>query len=240
MAERQAGGAPIVSVPADGEEWGKVATCGDVRVRPTAMILQAILFYLFAAAAVAAGAMVVVARNPVHSVLFLILAFFNTAGLFVLIGAEFLAMILVIVYVGAVAVLFLFVVMMLDIDFADLRSGFVRYLPIGALIGLILLAELVLVSVSWAVTTSGAVAPAVLPPGGVALSNTRALGDILYTRYLFAFQGAGLILLVAMIGAIVLTLRRRSDVRRQSIGAQLARTRAQSVEVVKVPVGGGV
>jgi NADH-quinone oxidoreductase subunit J len=204
------------------------------------MILQAILFYLFAAAAVAAGAMVVVARNPVHSVLFLILAFFNTAGLFVLIGAEFLAMILIIVYVGAVAVLFLFVVMMLNIDFADLRSGFVRYLPIGALVGLVLLAELVLVSVSWAVTTSGAVAPAVLPPGGVALSNTRALGDILYTRYLFAFQGAGLILLVAMIGAIVLTLRRRADVRRQSIASQLGRTRAQSVEVVKVPVGGGV
>ena len=148
------------------------------------MILQAILFYLFAAAAVAAGTMVVAARNPVHSVLFLILAFFNAAGLFVLIGAEFLAMILVIVYVGAVAVLFLFVVMMLDIDFADLRSGFVRYL--------------------------------------------------------LAFQGAGLILLVAMIGAIVLTLRHRADVRRQSIAAQLARTRAQSVEVVKVPVGGGV
>jgi NADH-quinone oxidoreductase subunit J len=130
--------------------------------------------------------------------------------------------------------------MMLNIDFADLRSGFVRYLPIGALVGLVLLEELVLVSVSWGVTTSGAVAPAVLPPGGVALNNTRALGDVLYTRYLFAFQGAGLILLVAMIGAIVLTLRRRTDVRRQSIASQLARTRAQSVEVVKVPVGGGV
>src|SRR5271170_3963785 len=215
MAETEAGSAPIVSLSAlgDGEGWSKVGACRDVPVGPTAMILQAILFYLFAAAAVAAGAMVVVARNPVHSVLFLILAFFNTAGLFVLIGAEFLAMILVIVYVGAVAVLFLFVVMMLEIDFVDLRSGFVRYLPIGALVGLILLAELVLVSVSWAV------------------------GDILYTRYLFAFQGAGLILLVAMIGAIVLTLRRRADVRRQSIAAQLARTRAQSVEVVRVPVG---
>jgi NADH-quinone oxidoreductase subunit J len=203
------------------------------------MILQAILFYLFAAA-VGAGVMVVAARNPVHSVLFLILAFFNTAGLFILIGAEFLAMILVIVYVGAVAVLFLFVVMMLGIDFVELRSGFVRYLPIGGLVGLVLLAELILVSVSWAVTPAGTVAGAAAPAGAAALSNTRALGDILYTRYVFAFQAAGLILLVAMIGAIMLTLRHRTDVRRQSIAAQLARTRAQSVEVVKVPVGEGV
>jgi NADH-quinone oxidoreductase subunit J len=204
------------------------------------MILQAILFYIFAAAAVAAGAMVVAARNPVHSVLFLIVAFFNTAGLFVLIGAEFLAMILVIVYVGAVAVLFLFVVMMLNIDFEQLRSGFVRYLPIGAAVGLVLLAELVFVIFSWVIIPAGAGPGAALPAGGVTLSNTRALGDVLYTRYLFAFQGAGLILLVAMIGAIVLTLRHRPDVRRQSVAAQLARTRAQSVEVVKVPVGGGV
>jgi NADH-quinone oxidoreductase subunit J len=204
------------------------------------MILQAVLFYLFAAAAVGAGMMVVAARNPVHSVLFLILAFFNAAGLFVLIGAEFLAMILVIVYVGAVAVLFLFVVMMLDIDFVQLRSGFVRYLPIGALVGLVLLAELILVSVSWAVTPAGTVVGAAAPVGAAAMNNTRALGDILYTRYLFAFQAAGLILLVAMIGAIVLTLRHRGDVRRQSIAAQIARTRAQSVEVVKVRVGEGV
>ena len=204
------------------------------------MILQAILFYLFAVAAVGAGVMVVAARNPVHSVLFLILAFFNTAGLFILIGAEFLAMILVIVYVGAVAVLFLFVVMMLDIDFVELRSGFVRYLPIGGLVGLVLLAELILVSVSWAVTPAGTVVGAAAPAGAAAVSNTRALGDILYTRYVFAFQAAGLILLVAMIGAIMLTLRHRADVRRQSIAAQLARTRAQSVEVVKVPVGEGV
>ena len=204
------------------------------------MILQAILFYLFAVAAVGAGVMVVAARNPVHSVLFLILAFFNTAGLFILIGAEFLAMILVIVYVGAVAVLFLFVVMMLDIDFVELRSGFVRYLPIGGLVGLVLLAELILVSVSWAVTPAGTVVGAAAPAGAAALSKTRALGDILYTRYVFAFQAAGLILLVAMIGAIMLTLRHRTDVRRQSIAAQLARTRAQSVEVVKVPVGEGV
>jgi NADH-quinone oxidoreductase subunit J len=200
------------------------------------VIVQAIMFYIFAALAVAAGVMVVSSRNPVHSVLFLILAFFNAAGLFVLIGAEFLAMILVIVYVGAVAVLFLFVVMMLDIDFAQLRGGFVRYLPIGALVGFILLAELVLVIGSW-VIAPGVPSPAAA--GGVPLTNTRALGDILYTRYLFAFQAAGLILLVAMIGAIVLTLRRRADVRRQSIAAQLARTRAQSVEVVKVPVGSG-
>jgi NADH-quinone oxidoreductase subunit J len=203
------------------------------------VIVQAIMFYVFAVLAVASGVMVVSSRNPVHSVLFLILAFFNAAGLFVLIGAEFLAMILIIVYVGAVAVLFLFVVMMLDIDFAQLRSGFVRYLPIGALIGFILLAELVLVIGSWVVAPGVPSAAAGSAAGGVALTNTRALGDILYTRYLFAFQAAGLILLVAMVGAIVLTLRHRADVRRQSIAAQLARTRAQSVEVVKVPVGGG-
>jgi NADH-quinone oxidoreductase subunit J len=203
------------------------------------MIVQAVLFYIFAAVAVASGVLVVSARNPVHSVLFLIVAFFNAAGLFVLVGAEFLAMILVIVYVGAVAVLFLFVVMMLDIDFAELRSGFVRYLPIGALVGFILLAELILVFGGWAVSPAiPSQAPAVAA-GGVPLTNTRALGNILYTRYLFAFQVAGLILLVAMVGAIVLTLRHRADVRRQSISAQLARTRMQSVEIVKVPVGSG-
>ena len=201
------------------------------------MIVQAILFYIFATIAVASGVLVVSARNPVHSVLFLILAFFNAAGLFILIGAEFLAMILVIVYVGAVAVLFLFVVMMLDIDFLQLRSGFVQYLPIGTLVGLILLAELFLVIGGWAVSPSQA--PALAAAGGVPLSNTRALGDILYTRYLFAFQVAGLILLVAMIGAIVLTLRHRADVRRQSISAQLARRPAETVEVVKVPLGAG-
>jgi NADH-quinone oxidoreductase subunit J len=203
------------------------------------MIVQAIMFYIFAVLAVAAGVLVVSSRNPVHSVLFLILAFFNAAGLFVLIGAEFLAMILVIVYVGAVAVLFLFVVMMLDIDFADLRSGFVRYLPVGALVGFILLAELVLVIASWVIIPGMPGPPGIPAAGGITLTNTRALGDILYTRYLFAFQTAGLILLVAMVGAIVLTLRHRADVRRQSISAQLARTRAQSVEVVKVPIGSG-
>jgi NADH-quinone oxidoreductase subunit J len=203
------------------------------------MIVQAIMFYVFAALAIASGVLVVSSRNPVHSVLFLILAFFNAAGLFVLIGAEFLAMILVIVYVGAVAVLFIFVVMMLDIDLAGLRSGFVHYLPVGALVGFILLAELVLVIGSWVVVPGMPKLLGVSTAGGAPLTNTRALGDILYTRYLFAFQAAGLILLVAMIGAIVLTLRRRADVRRQSIPAQLARTRAQTVEVVKVPIGGG-
>ncbi len=203
------------------------------------MLLQAILFYVFAVLTVASGAMVVSARNPVHSVLFLILAFFNTAGLFLLIGAEFLAMILVIVYVGAVAVLFLFVVMMLDIDFDELRSGFVRYLPVGALVGLILLAELIVTVGGRTIAPAEFGLPSSLPAHAVAVTNTRALGDILYTRYLFAFQVAGLILLVAMVGAIVLTLRQRADLRRQSIAAQLGRTRAQSVEVVKVPVGGG-
>jgi NADH-quinone oxidoreductase subunit J len=204
------------------------------------VLLQAILFYVFAALTVASGAMVVSARNPVHSVLFLILAFFNAAGLFVLMGAEFLAMILVIVYVGAVAVLFLFVVMMLDIDFTELRSGVMRYLPVGALVGLILLAELLLIFGSWVIDPGVAgLEAARLPANAAALTNTRALGDLLYTRYVFAFQAAGVILLVAMIGAIVLTHRQRVGVRHQSIPAQLARTRAQSVEVVKVPIGTG-
>ena len=198
------------------------------------------MFYLFAAVAVGSGVMVVSARNPVHSVLFLILAFFNSAGLFVLLGAEFLAMILVIVYVGAVAVLFLFVVMMLDIDFAELRRGVMRYLPIGALVGFVLLAELMLVFGSWAIAPGIAgLRGAPLPQGAAALTNTRALGDLLYTRYILGFQVAGLILLVAMIGAIVLTLRQRAGVRHQSIARQLARTRAEAVAVVEVPLGGG-
>ena len=205
------------------------------------MIVQAVIFYIFAVVAVASGALVVSARNPVHSVLFLILAFFNAAGMFILIGAEFLAMILVIVYVGAVAVLFLFVVMMLDIDFLQLRSGFVRYLPIGAVIGLILLAELVFVVaiLGHAIVGQGLGAAVASATGGLPVTNTRALGGILYTRYLFGFQVAGLILLVAMIGAIVLTLRHRADVRRQSIAGQLARRPAETIEVVKVPLGAG-
>src|SRR4051812_40197296 len=166
------------------------------------MTLPAVMFYIFAVVTVASGVMVVSARNPVHSVLFLILAFFNSAGLFVLLGAEFLAMILVVVYVGAVAVLFLFVVMMLDIDFVGLRRGFMEYLPLGALIGLVLMSELLIVLGAWVFGNSVPAARAI--PSG--LSNTRALGQILYTDYIFYFQTAGLILLVAMIGAIVLTL----------------------------------
>jgi NADH-quinone oxidoreductase subunit J len=202
------------------------------------MIVQAICFYLFSAVAVASGVMVIAARNPVHSVLFLILAFFNTAGLFVLLGAEFLAMILVVVYVGAVAVLFLFVVMMLDIDFVELRDGFQRYLPVGALIGCILFAELVLVFGYWVLVPgipAVAVAPA-LPE----VTNTHALGALLYTRYVYAFQAAGVVLLIAMIGAIVLTLRTREGVRRQKAGNQVFRTRAASVEIVKVEIGKGI
>src|SRR5690349_21517978 len=193
------------------------------------MMLAALFFYLFAAMTVASGCMVIVARNPVHAVLFLILAFFNSAGLFVLLGAEFLAMILVVVYVGAVAVLFMFVVMMLDVDFAELRSGFMRYLPIGALIGFILLGELAFVFLHWVIAPGVAgLAAAPLPANTAAITNTRALGGLLYTRYIFAFQAAGVILLVAMIGAIVLTLRQRVGMRRQRIADQLARSRSEA------------
>src|ERR1700761_7766422 len=185
------------------------------------MLLQALAFYLFSAIMIASAFMVIAARNPVHSVLFLILAFFNAAGLFVLMGAEFLAMILVVVYVGAVAVLFLFVVMMLDVDFAELKSGALQYLPIGALLGLILLAELVMVGGVWVMAPASKTALASATPAG--LSNTQALGRILYTQYVYYFQTAGLVLLVAMIGAIVLTLRQRPGVRRQSISRQNAR-----------------
>jgi NADH-quinone oxidoreductase subunit J len=202
------------------------------------MIIQALAFYLFAAVAVASGVMVIGARNPVHSVLFLILAFFNSAGLFVLMGAEFLAMILVVVYVGAVAVLFLFVVMMLDINFVALREGFLRYMPIGALIGLILLVELVLVFGAWVVAPAAQSLVAV--PVRPDITNAEALGRVLYTDYLYLFQTAGLILLVAMIGAIVLTLRQREGVRRQKISAQISRTRAETLEVKDVPTGSGI
>ncbi len=202
------------------------------------MIVQALAFYLFAAVAVASGVMVIGARNPVHSVLFLILAFFNSAGLFVLMGAEFLAMILVVVYVGAVAVLFLFVVMMLDINFVALREGFLRYLPIGALVGLLLLAELVLVFGAWVVAP--AAGQLALEPMRPDVANAEALGRILYTDYFYLFQTAGLILLVAMIGAIVLTLRQREGVRRQNIAAQVGRRRADTIEVRDVPTGSGI
>jgi NADH-quinone oxidoreductase subunit J len=203
-------------------------------------MIQAIVFYLFAGIMVASGAMVISARNPVHSVLFLILAFFNAAGLFVLMGAEFLAMILVVVYVGAVAVLFLFVVMMLDIDFSAMREGFLKYAPIGAAIGLVLLAELVLVGGAWIFSPEAPQALGQPTPDLSRITNTHALGRILYTDYIFVFQAAGLILLVAMIGAIVLTLRERVGVRRQKIGLQLARQREQAVQVVKVRPREGV
>jgi NADH-quinone oxidoreductase subunit J len=204
------------------------------------MIIQALAFYLFAAVAIAAGVMVVTARNPVHSVLFLILAFFNSAGLFVLMGAEFLAMILVVVYVGAVAVLFLFVVMMLDINFVRMREGFLQYLPLGAMICLILVAELIMVGGAWVISPAAdLVASQPTAPVGE-MHNTRALGGILYTDYIYLFQTSGLILLVAMVGAIVLTLRHREGVRRQSISKQISRTRAESVEVKQVPSRSGV
>ncbi|MDA0676011.1 MAG: NADH-quinone oxidoreductase subunit J [Proteobacteria bacterium] len=202
------------------------------------MIVQAIAFYVFASVAVAASVLVISARNPVHSVLFLILAFFNAAGLFVLLGAEFLAMILVVVYVGAVAVLFLFVVMMLDINFAELRQGFLQYLPIGALVGLVLLVELFLVVGSWQLAPDMPVAA--VQPGVAPVSNTHALGAVLYTNYLYLFQAAGIILLVAMIGAIVLTHRRRVGVRRQNIARQVARSPADTIEIRKVPSGKGL
>jgi NADH-quinone oxidoreductase subunit J len=204
-------------------------------------MLAALFFYLFAALTVASGSMVIVARNPVHAVLFLILAFFNAAGLFVLLGAEFLAMILVVVYVGAVAVLFLFVVMMLDVDFAELRAGFIKNAPLGALVGLILLAELVLVLGVRLIQPAVLAAPAApIPTAGSGITNTEAIGRVLYTKYVYFFQGAGLILLVAMIGAIVLTLRHKEGVKRQSIAAQVARTPATAVEVVKVAPGTAV
>jgi NADH-quinone oxidoreductase subunit J len=195
---------------------------------------------LFSAVTIASALMVIAAKNPVHSVLFLILAFVNAAGLFLLVGAEFLAMILVVVYVGAVAVLFLFVVMMLDVDFAELRQGFLQYLPVGALVGLVFLVELVLVVGTWAASPGlvRAVAAPTSPQEGV--TNTEAIGLVLYTTYVHYFQLAGIVLLVAMIGAIVLTLRHKAYVRRQDIAAQVGRTREASIEVRKVQPGQGI
>jgi len=198
-------------------------------------------FYLFAVLAVGSGAMVIMARNPVHAVLFLILAFFNAAGLFVLLGAEFLAMLLVIVYVGAVAVLFLFVVMMLDVDFAELRAGFVKNAPLGLIIAGVLLAELIMVlgfRLAQPATLAKMAAP--IPAASSNIGNTEALGRILYTQYAYYFEAAGLILLVAMIGAIVLTLRHKEGVKRQSIGRQVARGPETAMEVVKVSSGGSI
>ena len=204
------------------------------------MIVASLAFYLFAIVLVASAVMVISARNPVHSVLFLILAFFNSAGLFVLLGAEFLAMILVVVYVGAVAVLFLFVVMMLDISFTELRRGFLQYLPLGGLIALIFLAELLLVIGGFAISPQAGTRLVSPMPAPETLTNTHALGQIIYTHYVYFFQAAGMILLVAMIGAIVLTHRKRTGVRRQDISAQIARRPSDSVEVRKVQTGSGV
>jgi len=205
------------------------------------MLLQAIAFYVFAAVCVASGAMVVVSRNPVYSVLFLILAFFNAAALFVLIGAEFIAMILVIVYVGAVAVLFLFVVMMLDINMAKLKEGFLDYMPIGVTIGAVLFFEILFGLGVLGGTHQGTVSA--FSKAGTQLmtvDNTRAIGQVLYTQYFYVFQVAGVVLLVAMIGAIVLTLRRRPGVRRQRVSDQLYRPIEESITLVKVPTRGGV
>jgi NADH-quinone oxidoreductase subunit J len=204
------------------------------------MIVSALFFYLFAGVCIASAFMVIAAKNPVHSVLFLILAFVNASGLFVLMGAEFLAMILVVVYVGAVAVLFLFVVMMLDVDFAEFRQGSLQYLPIGALVGIIFLAELLLVVVSWTISPDIAQTITAPIPPVAGTTNTEALGQVLYTRYVYYFQAAGIVLLVAMIGAIVLTLRHKPHIKRQKIADQVARTKATAIEVVKVPSGQGL
>ncbi|MCB1885155.1 MAG: NADH-quinone oxidoreductase subunit J [Geminicoccaceae bacterium] len=227
--------------------------------------MQLLLFYILALVCTASAVMVIASRNPVHSVLYLILAFFNAAGLFVLIGAEFLAMVLVVVYVGAVAVLFLFVVMMLDINFVEMREGFLQYLPVGALVGIILLVELMLVGGSWALAdrTEVAAAPATVvmvepaapvavpPEGGETavvarrvraeeVTNTQMLGAVLYTEYFYLFQAAGAILLVAIVGAITLTLRERPATKRQDIGRQVRRRPFESVELRKVKPRAGI
>ncbi|MEM9878817.1 MAG: NADH-quinone oxidoreductase subunit J [Pseudomonadota bacterium] len=202
------------------------------------MSIEAFAFYLFASVAVLSGLMVILQKNPVHCVLYLILAFFSAGGLFVLLGAEFLAMILVIVYVGAVAVLFLFVVMMLDIDFAALRAGYAQYLPFGLVLGLILALQLALVGFNW--EPGFGASSLTQSPVPQDVTNTEAIGDILYTDYFFAFHAAAMILLVAMIGAVVLTLRSREGVKRQDVAAQNARTAKDAIEVIKVPSGEGI
>ena len=201
-------------------------------------MIAALFFYLFAFICIASAVMVISSCNPVHSVLFLILAFVNAAALFVMMGAEFLAMILVVVYVGAVAVLFLFVVMMLDVDFAELKHGVLQYLPIGVLVGGIVLAELLLVVGGWAIGPD--VSAAITAPIPTNMPNTEALGLVLYTRYVYFFEAAGMILLIAMVGAIVLTLQHKVRVKRQSIPVQNARTPAMSIEVLKVKTGQGL
>ena len=202
------------------------------------MILPALFFYLFAGICVASAVMVIVSRNPVHSVLYLILAFVNAAGLFVLMGAEFLAMILIVVYVGAVAVLFLFVIMMLDVDFTELREGFIEYLPVGLVIGGIFLFELLLTVGFWVINPGVAKTITAAIPANI--SNTEALGLVLYTKYIHYFQLAGMVLLVAMIGAIVLTLRHKANVKRQDINVQNARTPVMAMALRKVASGQGL
>jgi len=204
------------------------------------MAIATAFFYLFAVVTIASGLMVITVRNPVHAVLFLILAFFNAAGLFVLLGAEFIAMILVIVYVGAVAVLFLFVVMMLDVDFAELRAGYAKYLPVGGLIGAILLGELLLAVGAWTVSPQAALQISDRIPPASSITNTEAIGQVLYTKYVFFFELAGLILLIAMIGSIVLTLRHRVGVKRQNISVQVARDPRLAIEIKKVETGRGL
>jgi NADH-quinone oxidoreductase subunit J len=203
------------------------------------MDLQAIAFYLLSAVMLVSALAVVAVRNPVHSVLFLIAAFFSAAGLFVLLGAEFLAMLLVIVYVGAVAVLFLFVVMMMDVDFDTLKQGFTRYLPLGGLVAGVLAIEIAVVAV--AVAENGAAGKNAAPmAAGVGMTNAETIGRVLYTSYVYYFQVAGLVLLVAMIGAIVLTLRHKPNVRRQVIADQVARTPAGGLRVVEIKRGEGI
>ena len=202
------------------------------------MIIQTLSFYMFAFWALAAATMVIVSRNSVHSVLFLIFTFFNAAALFVLLGAEFLAMILIVAYVGAVAVLFLFVVMMLDVNFAELRQGFLQYVPLGGALGIIMLIEVLVVIGGYAISPEVAASGGVPIPPPAEIANTDALGRLLYTHYAYLFQGAGLVLLIAMIGAIVLTHRRRPGVCRQVIAEQIARE--DSVELKKVETGKGI
>ncbi|MFO1106816.1 MAG: NADH-quinone oxidoreductase subunit J [Amaricoccus sp.] len=204
------------------------------------MGFAAFAFYLFSITAVISGFLVVLARNPVHSVLWLILAFFSAAGLFVLLGAEFVAMLMLIVYVGAVAVLFLFVVMMLDVDFAAFKAGMAQYLPIGLLIAIVLLVQLGFVFGAWQSSPLAEGLRAAVTPVPSEVHNTRALGDLLYTKYVFLFQMAGLVLLVAMIGAIVLTLRKRTYVKRQDVLAQMYRDPATAIELLDIKPGQGL
>ena len=201
-------------------------------------MIQTLVFYLFATIVIASGVMTIASRNPVHSVLWLILAFFNAAGLMLLVGAEFIAMLLVIVYVGAVAVLFLFVVMMLDIDFAELRAGFAKYLPFGTLLALVLLAEIIFAVAAW--NAGGIEVTAKAAPTDPNVPNIELLGTVLYTRYLYVFEGAGLVLLVAMVGAIVLTQRTRRGTRPQNISAQNRRRPEDATRNIDQPVGQGV